>query len=124
MEDDPRPVEATTPELEQTVETLVLKDGFLKKKQHAEMIGISATSILNMHNHFGMTKIISPYSPDLTPSDYYLLPKMKNQIRGKKLTDESSQLLKVFLEGINKLIEKYGIISLNFVSFPLIPYTF
>ncbi|XP_045457302.1 histone-lysine N-methyltransferase SETMAR-like [Melitaea cinxia] len=59
----------------------------------------------------------SPHSPDLVPSDYYLFPKMKKELRGKKFTtdDEVKEAVSGFFEdkdktffneGINKLIER------------------
>ena len=58
-----------------------------------------------------------PYSPDLAPSDYYLFPKLKKELRGKKFsTDEevkdavsayfSDKDKTFFNEGIHKLIER------------------
>ena len=59
----------------------------------------------------------SPYSPDLAPSDYYLFPKMKKELRGKKFTSDkevkdavlaffSDKGKTFFYEGIHKLIER------------------
>lgn len=58
-----------------------------------------------------------PYSPDLAPSDYYLFPKMKKELRGKKFGDDEevksaisayfdSQDKSFFFDGINKLFER------------------
>ncbi|XP_053606964.1 protein GVQW3-like [Plodia interpunctella] len=62
IEDDPRsgrPIEATTSEIVEKVEKLVLEDTRWKKKQLAAMIGVSETSILNiLHDHLGMTKLL------------------------------------------------------------------
>ncbi|XP_045453290.1 protein GVQW3-like [Melitaea cinxia] len=61
LEDDPRPgrsIEVTTPELIQKVEKLVLNDARLKKKQLAEIVGVSDTTIFKiLHDHLGTTKV-------------------------------------------------------------------
>ncbi|CAH2090362.1 unnamed protein product [Euphydryas editha] len=61
LEDDPMPgrsIEVTTPELIQKVEKLVLDDARLKKKQLAEMVGVSDTTTFKiLHDHLGMTKV-------------------------------------------------------------------
>lgn len=72
IEDDPRPgrpIEATTPEIIEKVEKLVLEDGRLKKKQLAASVGVSETTILNiLHQHLGMSKVCSRWVPRmLTP---------------------------------------------------------
>ncbi|XP_053602914.1 protein GVQW3-like [Plodia interpunctella] len=72
IEDDPRsgrPIEATTSEIVEKVEKLVLEDTRWKKKQLAAMIGVSETSILNiLHDHLGMTKVSARWVPRmLTP---------------------------------------------------------
>ncbi|CAH2083794.1 unnamed protein product [Euphydryas editha] len=72
LEDDPRPgtsIEVTTPELIQKVEKLVLDDTRLKKKQLAEMVGVSDTTIFKiLHDHLGMTKVSARWVPRmLTP---------------------------------------------------------
>jgi histone-lysine N-methyltransferase SETMAR len=59
-----------------------------------------------------------PYSPDLAPSDYYLFPNIKKDLRGKKLeSDEEVKAAisthfeakdkKYFFDGIHKLIQRY-----------------
>ena len=59
-----------------------------------------------------------PYSPDLAPSDFYLFPKMKEHLAGKRFTDDedlqhavvdwlNSQAAVWYEEGINKLVSRY-----------------
>lgn len=72
IEDDPRPgrpVEATTAENVEKLEKIILEDARLKKKQLAEMIGVSASTILNiLHDHLGMSKVCARWVPRmLTP---------------------------------------------------------
>ncbi|CAH2257986.1 jg25254 [Pararge aegeria aegeria] len=72
LEDDPRPgrpIEVTTPEIIQKVEKLILEDARLKKKQLAEMVGVSDTTIFKiLHDHLGMTKVSARWVPRmLTP---------------------------------------------------------
>jgi histone-lysine N-methyltransferase SETMAR len=72
LEDDPRPgrpVDATTPENVEKGEQLVLEDTRLKKKQLAEMVGVSFTTILNiLHQHLGLSKVSARWVPRmLTP---------------------------------------------------------
>lgn len=72
LEDDPRPgrsTEVTTPELVEKVEKIVLEDARLKKKQLAEMVGVSDTTIFKiLHEHLGMTKVSARWVPRmLTP---------------------------------------------------------
>lgn len=61
IEDDPRPgrpVESTTVENVEKLEKNILEDARLKTRQLAEMIGVSATSILNiLHDYLGMSKV-------------------------------------------------------------------
>lgn len=58
-----------------------------------------------------------PYSPDLAPSDYFLFPNLKKDLRGKHFSDDeelkaainehfSGQEEKYFLEGIEKLLSR------------------
>lgn len=69
IEDDPRPgrpIEATTPEIIEKVEKLVLDDARLKKKQLAALVGVSETTILNiLHQHLGMTKVCARWVPKM-----------------------------------------------------------
>lgn len=72
LEDDPRPgrsIEVTTPALIQKVEKIVLEDARLKKKQLAEMVGVSDTTIFKiLHDHLGMSKVSARWVPRmLTP---------------------------------------------------------
>lgn len=72
LEDDPRPgrsIEVTTPALIQKVEQIVLEDARLKKKQLAEMVGVSDTTIFKiLHDHLGMSKVSARWVPRiLTP---------------------------------------------------------
>lgn len=39
-----------------------------------------------------------PYSPDLAPSDYFLLPKLKKKLRGRRFEDE---------DGVKSAVEGY-----------------
>ncbi|CAH2086942.1 unnamed protein product [Euphydryas editha] len=77
LEDDPRPgrnIEVTTPELIQKVEKLVLDDARLKKKQLAEMVGVSDTTIFKiLHDHLAMTKVSVRWVPRM------LTPPLKQQ---------------------------------------------
>lgn len=72
IEDDPgsgRPIEATTPEIIEKVEKLILEDGRLKKKQLSALVGVSETTISNiLHQRLGMSKVCSRWVPRmLTP---------------------------------------------------------
>jgi len=46
-----------------------------------------------------------PYSPDLAPCDFYLFPKIKDILRGKRFDDEE-EAVKAFEEEIRKLKSK------------------
>lgn len=60
---------ATTPELIQKVEKIVLDNTRLKKKQLAEMIEVSDKSILKiMHDHLGITKVNPRWVPNVLVS--------------------------------------------------------
>lgn len=67
IEDDNRPgrpIEATTSDIIEKVEKLVLEDTRLKKKQLAEMVGVSSTTILNiLHDHLDMSKVSARWVP-------------------------------------------------------------
>lgn len=72
LEDDPRtgrPVEATTVDIVAKIEQLVLEDGRLKKKQLAQLTGVSETTVLRiLHDHLGMSKVSARWVPRmLTP---------------------------------------------------------
>lgn len=72
LEDDPRPgrsIDVTTPALIQKVEKIVLENARLKKKQLAEMVGVSDTTIFKiLHDHLGMSKVSARWVPRmLTP---------------------------------------------------------
>lgn len=72
LEDDARPgrpIEVTTPEVVRKVENLILEDARLKKKQLAEMVGVSDTTIFKvLHDHLGMSKVCARWVPRmLTP---------------------------------------------------------
>lgn len=58
-----------------------------------------------------------PYSPDLTPSDFYsiLFPRLKKHLRGKKFEDNSEVMAAVegFLEGQDKDVFSKGILDLE-----------
>lgn len=58
-----------------------------------------------------------PYSPDLAPSDYFLFPNLKKDLRGKRFNDDEelkaavmehfdSKEEKYFYEGLKKLIDR------------------
>lgn len=58
-----------------------------------------------------------PYSPDLAPSDYYLFPNLKKDLRGKRFSDDDELKAAInthfqekpeeyFLEGLKKLIPR------------------
>lgn len=58
-----------------------------------------------------------PYSPDLAPSDYFLFPNLKKDLRGKRFSDDeelkaainshfSDKEESYFLQGIEKLISR------------------
>lgn len=58
-----------------------------------------------------------PYSPDLAPSDYYLFPNLKKDLRGKRFFDDEEvkaainahfeeKSAEYFLEGLEKLISR------------------
>ena len=60
-----------------------------------------------------------PYSPDLTPSDYYLFPKLKYVLRGKRFETNNDvieavdaflrvQKFSFFYEGIAKLEDRWN----------------
>lgn len=67
LEDDPRtgrPTETTSEEIIEHVECLVLDDGRLKKKEIAQMVGVSPTTVLRiLHDHLGMTKVSARWVP-------------------------------------------------------------
>lgn len=72
MENDPRPgwsVEVTTPEIIAKVEKLLLEDARLKKKQIAEIVGVSKITIFKiLHDQLDMTKVSARWEPRmLTP---------------------------------------------------------
>lgn len=57
------------------------------------------------------TLIHPPYSPDLAPSYYYLFPKMKKDLRGRKFTedDEVKEAISSYFEGKEKIFFYDGI---------------
>lgn len=60
---------------------LLLHDNASVHKSRIELAGLHKMGF-DILNH-------PPYSPDLAPSDYYLFPKIKKELRGKKFsTDE------------------------------------
>lgn len=56
-----------------------------------------------------------PYSPDLAPSDFYLFPRLKKHLRGKKFEDNSEVMAAVeaFLESQEKYFFTMGILGLE-----------
>lgn len=56
-----------------------------------------------------------PYSPDLAPSDFYLFPRLKERLRGKKFEDDSEVMAAVeaFWEGQEKEFFSKGILGLE-----------
>lgn len=72
IEDDPRPgrpIEVATTEIVEKVEKIVVEDARLKKKQLAEIVGVSETTIFKiLHDHLGMSKVCARWVPRmLTP---------------------------------------------------------
>ena len=62
--------------------------------------------------------VIIPYSPDLAPSDFFLFPKMKEHLAGKRFSNDEDLKDSVvtwlynlaatwYEEGIHKLVPKY-----------------
>ncbi|XP_046976362.1 histone-lysine N-methyltransferase SETMAR-like [Vanessa cardui] len=51
-----------------------------------------------------------PYSPDLAPSDFYLFPRLKEHLRGKKFEDNSEVMAAVeeFLESFEEVAAGYS----------------
>ncbi|CAF4830352.1 unnamed protein product [Pieris macdunnoughi] len=56
-----------------------------------------------------------PYSPDLAPSDFYLFPRLKEYLRGKKFDDDSEVMtaVEVFCEGQDNEFFSKGIMGLE-----------
>lgn len=56
-----------------------------------------------------------PYSPDLAPSDFYLFPRLKEHLRGKKFDDDSDVMAAVedFFESQDKYFFSKGIVGLE-----------
>ena len=65
-----------------------------------------------------------PYSPDLAPSDYYLFPRLKDNIRGKRFKNKelleeevikwlNNQPKSFFSDGIRKLEERWKLCISN-----------
>lgn len=56
-------------------------------------------------------KVSTIYSPDLVPSDYYLFPKIKKDLRGKKFDDneEVESAISAYCDTKDKYIFFYGI---------------
>ncbi|XP_077156041.1 histone-lysine N-methyltransferase SETMAR-like [Ranitomeya variabilis] len=56
-----------------------------------------------------------PYSPDLAPSDFFLFPRLKEHLRGKKFDDNSDVITTVgdFFEGQDQEFFSKGILSLE-----------
>lgn len=56
-----------------------------------------------------------PYSPDLAPSDFYLFPKIKNELRGRhfKSDDDVIDAVSLFLEGQDSSFYREGITKLH-----------
>ena len=59
-----------------------------------------------------------PYSPDLAPSNFFLFPKMKERLAGKRFTNDedltdavvtwlNNQAATWYEEGIHKLVPRY-----------------
>ncbi|XP_045449441.1 protein GVQW3-like [Melitaea cinxia] len=73
IEDDSRlvrPIEATTPEIIEKVEKLVLENTRLKKKQLTTLVGVSETTIVNiLHQHLGMTKVCARWVTRILSAD-------------------------------------------------------
>ena len=56
-----------------------------------------------------------PYSPDLTPTDFYLFPVLKEHLSGTHFSSDSDVIVSVdvFLQGQNELFYKTGIQKLQ-----------
>ncbi|CAK1592554.1 unnamed protein product [Parnassius mnemosyne] len=56
-----------------------------------------------------------PYSSDLAPSDFYLFPRLKERLRGKKFEDDSKVMAAVeaFWESQDKEFFSKGILGLE-----------
>jgi transposase len=79
----------------------------------------SAAATLNLLNSWGWQILPHPpYSPDLTPSDFRLFPKMKEHLRGLRfnsIEDVQNEVKKwlraqdefFFYEGLDNLIFRY-----------------
>lgn len=88
---------------------LLLHDNAPVHKSHI------ATAALN---RCGFESLVHPpYSPDLAPSDYYLFPNLKKELRGKKFFDDEEvkeaisahfegKDKKYFFDGLHKLISR------------------
>ena len=77
-----------------------------------------ASHTVETSNHLGFEVLEHPaYSPDLTPSDYYLFGPLKNALQGRFFTDKEvweavhkwlrDQTKTFFFEGIRKLVDRW-----------------
>jgi transposase len=39
-----------------------------------------------------------PYSPDLAPTDYYLFPRLKKQLKGRHFSSDAEVIAELFFE--------------------------
>ena len=55
--------------------------------------------------------VAHPYSPDLAPSDYYLFPKLKRWLQGKRFTSNEEVIAEteVYFEGLDVSYYRKGI---------------
>ncbi|CAH2244033.1 jg20705 [Pararge aegeria aegeria] len=49
----------------------------------------SRVAIAALHKHGFESLVHPPYSPDLAPSDFYLFPNLKKDLRGRKFSDDN-----------------------------------
>ncbi|XP_041985295.1 protein GVQW3-like [Aricia agestis] len=99
IKDDPRsglPVEATTSDIVEKVEKLVLEDTRLKKKQLSAFIGVSDTTILRiLHDDLGMTKVSARW-----------VPRMLTLLQKQQRIDASKHFLEVCGDNPMQILER------------------
>lgn len=99
IEDDPRsgrPVEATTSNIVEKVEKIVLEDTRLKKKQLSALVGVSDTTILRiLHDHLGMTKVSARW-----------VPRMLTPLQKQQRVDASEQFLELCGDEPAQILER------------------
>lgn len=66
----------------------------------------TALSVRRLSTENGITTVChSPYSPDLTPCDCFLLPRLKKDIKGKRFADINEVKKKKTTEALVGIIE-------------------